>query len=62
MLDIITGASYSRLILSAGSCLSPSPSAYKRALDFLRAVNDFHINNIDHAGRRQVGYGKAKSK
>jgi hypothetical protein len=62
MLDIINGASYSKLTFRAGFCPSPLPQSLKRALGFFRAESNFLTSGIDHAVRRQVEYGKAKSK
>ena len=62
MLDIINGASYSKLSFSAGFSPGPLPQSLKRARGFFRAESNFLTSGIYQAVRRQVEYGKAKSK
>jgi hypothetical protein len=61
MLDIIDGASYSKLTFRAGFSTSPLPQSLRRARGFFKAESNFLTSGIDHAVRRQVEYGKAKS-
>jgi hypothetical protein len=49
MLDIINGASYSKVTFRAGFSPSPLPQSLKRALGFFRAESNFLTGGIDHA-------------